>query len=222
MLRIRFVLVTAIAGLALLSGCAQGMMGGQGYGGRGYGMMGGGYGGYGGPGMMGAYGSAIQPGNPLGIDQAKSAVLAFLSTRSDKNLSVDELIQFTNGYYALIKEKDTGKGAFELLVDEYNGGVYPEPGPNMMWNDKYGPMSLGLANPFSPWISAEDAKTALRTWLDAHGDNAPYDFDLDEFYGYYTIDFSKDGVVVGMASVNAITGAVWYHMWHGNFVAIQK
>jgi len=29
----------------------------------------------------------------------------------------------------------------ELLIDKPSGQVYPEPGPNMMWNTKYGMMS---------------------------------------------------------------------------------
>jgi hypothetical protein len=40
-----------------------------------------------------------------------------------------------------IKDKSTGAGAFELLVNRYTGYVTPEPGPNMMWNTKYGAMS---------------------------------------------------------------------------------
>jgi hypothetical protein len=30
----------------------------------------------------------------------------------------------------------------------------------------------------------------------------------------------KDGKIVGMMSVNALNGAVWYHTWHGTFVAM--
>ncbi len=40
----------------------------------------------------------------------------------------------------LVKEKITGIGAFELIV-ERNGFMHPEPGPNMMWNTKYGHMA---------------------------------------------------------------------------------
>jgi hypothetical protein len=32
-------------------------------------------------------------------------------------------------------------GAMELLIDKPYGTVYPEPGPNMMWNAKYGMMA---------------------------------------------------------------------------------
>jgi hypothetical protein len=39
------------------------------------------------------------------------------------------------------------------------------------------------------------------------------------FYGYYTIDTEKDGKTSGMLSVNGYSGEVWYHSWHGPFVA---
>jgi hypothetical protein len=34
---------------------------------------------------------------------------------------------------------------------------------------------------------------------------------------YYTLHSERDGKVVGMLSVNASTGAVWYHWWQGRF-----
>ena len=40
-----------------------------------------------------------------------------------------------------------------------------------------------------------------------------------EYPGYYTLDSASGGKTVGMLSVNATTGAVWYHTWHGEFVA---
>ena len=43
--------------------------------------------------------------------------------------------------YAIVIERSTEIGAFELLVDPVNQSVFPEHGPNMMWNLKYGMMS---------------------------------------------------------------------------------
>ncbi|NIP27727.1 MAG: hypothetical protein GWO38_28915, partial [Phycisphaerae bacterium] len=40
-------------------------------------------------------------------------------------------------------DNDTGSGAFEVLVDPVTRNVFPEPGPNMMWNTEYGMMSGG-------------------------------------------------------------------------------
>jgi hypothetical protein len=42
---------------------------------------------------------------------------------------------------------------------------------------------------------------------------------IDLFPGHYTMDTMSSGHTVGMLSVNATTGAVWYHTWHGRFVA---
>ncbi len=39
------------------------------------------------------------------------------------------------------------------------------------------------------------------------------------FPGYYTVDFEVNGQTAGMLSVNAYTGQVWYHTWHGQFLS---
>ena len=41
----------------------------------------------------------------------------------------------------------------------------------------------------------------------------------DAFPGYYTLETLKGGKITGMISVNATTGAVWPHWWHGPFIA---
>ena len=44
----------------------------------------------------------------------------------------------------------------------------------------------------------------------------------ERFYGYYTIDTEKGSKTVGMLSVNGYSGEVWYHSWHGPFIAKQE
>jgi hypothetical protein len=39
-----------------------------------------------------------------------------------------------------------------------------------------------------------------------------------QFYGYYTLDFEKDGEVAGMLSINGSSGQVFLHTWHGTFI----
>jgi hypothetical protein len=47
--------------------------------------------------------------------------------------------------------------------------------------------------------------------------------EAEKFYGYYTTDtVNKDGVTVGMLSVNGFTGQVWYHNWHGTFIEMKE
>ena len=38
--------------------------------------------------------------------------------------------------YAQILDLESGRGAFEVLVDPLSRTVYPEHGPNMMWNSE--------------------------------------------------------------------------------------
>ena len=42
---------------------------------------------------------------------------------------------------------------------------------------------------------------------------------MGTFPGYYTFDTTVNGKAHGMLSVNASTGAVWHHGWHGTFLA---
>ncbi len=46
--------------------------------------------------------------------------------------------------------------------------------------------------------------------------------DPSTFYGYYTLDFSRDGKTLGMLSVNGYTGQVWLHTWHGDFISEKE
>jgi len=44
----------------------------------------------------------------------------------------------------------------------------------------------------------------------------------EAFPGYFTFDVESDGTPVSMLSVNAYTGQVWYHTWHGTFVEMSE
>ena len=44
----------------------------------------------------------------------------------------------------------------------------------------------------------------------------------ETFPGYYTMHTLRDGEIEGMLSVNAVTGEVWGHSWHGAFVAMSE
>ncbi len=225
----------------------NGMMGtGNGYGGMmGSGMMGtgNGYGGMMGSGMMGTgngYGGMMNQvagngtaggcrgfgtagvssdANPINIEKAKGSVEKYLAAAGNADLEIAEVIEFDNHFYAGIKEKSTGKYALELLVNRYTGSVFPEMGPNMMWNTKYGHMSWNTqgASTVTEKQAVEKAQEHLDTALP--GTNVD---EADAFYGYYTLEVKKDGNIYGMLSVNANTGAVWYHTWHGTFVKILE
>jgi hypothetical protein len=157
--------------------------------GPGSGMMGRGWGGYGGmmgPGMMGGgyggWGQAQPLDKPLTLDGATERVSAALLAWGYTDLEIEEVVQYTWNFYALVKEKPTGKGALELLVDPRTGIVSAEPGPNMMWNTKYGHRTWFGASA-APAIGADQAKKIAREWLTASGDKTAWDLEASEMYG---------------------------------------
>ena len=57
---------------------------------------------------------------------------------------LDEVEAYTQNYYGQLKERATGRGAIQVLVDRYTGRAMPGMGPNMTWNNKYGMMGGGI------------------------------------------------------------------------------
>jgi hypothetical protein len=175
-------------------------------------------------GMMGrAFGSGS---GDIGMDRAVRIAQDTAASYSGGGLAADEVIEFNDNYYASIREKGTGIGAFEILIDRATGKVIREPGPDMMWNAKYSPMGGGMMGGFGATssrpmtVTAQQAQDAAQRWLDANraGANAKVP---DSFYGFYTVDFQRTGQLVGMVSVNGHTGQVWYHNWHGTFIQLK-
>jgi hypothetical protein len=79
------------------------------------------------------------------------------------------------------------------------------------------------ATPISPsasgTVSPADAHTLAQRWLDANEPGVVVESGGDVFPGYYTLETLREGKITGMISVNASTGAVWPHWWHGSFIA---
>lgn len=210
-----------VAGLGVLAlvvalaipGLAQGGMGPGGSGGPR---------GPGGPGMMGP-GPNSPASGPVSLDRAAGWVNEMIRFRGDDDLAVEEVMEFTNHFYVLVKEKKTGIGAFELIV-ERSGFIYLEPGPNIMWNTKYhiagsGPLRWGWSGPNAQAqpVTVERARQIARQHLSTAFPGATPDLGT-AFYGYFTFDVGRDGRKFGMLSVNVYIGQVWYHAWHGTFV----
>jgi hypothetical protein len=175
-------------------------------------------------GMMGrAFGGGS---GDIGIDRAVSIAQDTAAAYSGSSLAADEVIEFSENYYASIREKSTGIGAFEILIDRATGNVIREPGPDMMWNAKYSPMrgrmmgGSGATSSRPMTVTAQQAQDAAQRWLDANRAGASVKAP-DSFYGFYTIDFEKAGQLVGMLSVNGYSGQVWYHSWHGTFIQLK-
>ena len=88
--------------------------------------------------MMGGNGYKNSNLSPLTVDQAKAAAEKYLANLNNPDLKIAEVMIFDNNAYIVVKEASTGNGAFELLADSSSPVAYPEHGPNMMWNLKYG------------------------------------------------------------------------------------
>ena len=173
-------------------------------------------------------------GEPASIEETKTAFNNYLTNLGNDDLQLQEVMVFSQNSYAAVVEKSSGKGVMELLLDFASGDVYPEIGPNHMWNLKYGMMGGGRngalgcgmgyrANTDSATIAEltvieADAKSAAQTYLDANEPGATVADKGMAFYGYYTFDYSMDGKVAGMLSVNGYNAQVWPHTWHGQFV----
>lgn len=180
-------------------------------------------------GMMGGWTPPVNllpAGQPLTFDSAVTVANAYLSTwGANPTLKLGEVMEFTQNFYAQAIESSTGRAAFEFLIDPTNGAVWPEPGPNMMWNLRYGMMNNhmgiytnGTDRGENMKVSPDKAREYAQAFLDRTQPNTKISDDATAFYGYYTLDFSREGKVVGMLSVNGYTGEVWLHTWHGDFV----
>ena len=184
-----------------------GMMGGQG-------------------GMMGGWGNTNQSGQPINLDQAAEAARGYLSAYGGRGLKLAEIMEFAWNYYAEVEEEATGIHAMELLVDKSSGRVYPEQGPNMMWNTKYSMMAGMMGGAYQGGATAampvtpEQAKSLAQQFLENNMRGLTV-AEADPFYGYYTLHTMKNGQLEGMLSVNGYSGAVWYHTWHGTFIGMS-
>ncbi len=66
------------------------------------------------------------------------------------------------------------------------------------------------------WFTAGDAERIADHWLGRNHTGLEAGR-AEGLPGHYTLQSERDGKVVGMLSVNASAGAVWYHWWHGRF-----
>ena len=98
-----------------------------------------------------------------------------------------------------------GMGSGHGMMGSYGGS------PN--WT----PPTSGTAGP----VTAAQARQIANTWL-AGKDTALSAGVPDAMPGYFTMETLRNGKVDGMLSVNASTGALWYHWWHGSFVAMEE
>jgi hypothetical protein len=99
----------------------------------GWNMSGGMWGTMGNMGMMGSFASTATPITEADAQQR----LATFAAGCGQDVQVADVMAFGSNYYAQLVD-GSGNGLLEVLVDRYTGAVYPEPGPNMMWNNRWG------------------------------------------------------------------------------------
>jgi hypothetical protein len=138
-----------------------------------------------------------------------------------------------------------------VLVNPTTGAVWLEYGPAMMWNARYGMMvdarwrgermmggrgmmngammgqgvsPTGAAAPVEARDGSVTAAEAVRIadgWL-AREQPGTRAGEAEAFPGYFTLHVLRDEKVTGMLSVNARSGAVWFHWWHGKFLGMDE
>lgn len=175
-----------------------------------------------GPGMMGNMMMGNMMGNmmalyypeskPITQDEALKSMENF-ARQYGSNVEVEDFMAFSSNYYAVLKDADSGQNIAEVLVDRYSGSAYPEPGPNMMWNTRYG---AGRTQAGSTGYDLAGAKKLAEEFLTGYLPGAQI-MESNEMPGYYTFDFGRNNTE-GMLSVNAYSGQIWVHTWHGFYV----
>jgi len=170
------------------------------------------------------------PPSPDALAGARDQAQTWLGAHGYPGYAVSEVMAFTKNDYVAVADP-AGRPAFELLLYPSVGWVMPEP-QAMMWNTRYGMMGGAIAGPammggqsglFGDGAGrvgsvAQAAKVADR-WLALTRPGERAETDGRAFPGYFTLDTTRDGKTFGMLSVNAATGVVWYHGWHGAFLA---
>lgn len=159
------------------------------------------------------------------MDQAFNIAERYLKSLNTPDLAIGEIMEFEQNFYVIYYEQSTEIGAFEMLIDRTTGRIFPEYGPNMMWNTKYGHggMMGGWSQPPSGQmpINHSEALSIAQNYL-----NEVYPGTIAEdphpFYGYYTIHVEKNGEIYGMLSVNGYDGETWYHNWHGTYIQSRE
>jgi hypothetical protein len=179
---------------------------------------------------------------PLTVEATTEAVQAFLDNLGKDNLALGEIMVFDNHAYAVIEDTTTGQGAFEVLVDPARQVVHLEYGPSMMWNTVYGMhgsdpifgagrmpggrMMGGLGPEAAPTsdtpLTEAEARQKAQAHVEAELAGQTLSATAEAFPGYYTFDLEQDGAPSGMLSVNASTGQVWFHSWHGTFIEMSE
>jgi hypothetical protein len=82
-------------------------------------------------------------------------------------------------------------------------------------------MRGGFWNSGKNKVSAAEAVLIAQDYLATYDSGLTADEHLAEFDGYYTLHTLDNKKIVGMLSVNASSGDIWYHDWHGEYLGTE-
>lgn len=171
-----------------------------------------------GSGGIGPWGNDFEvTGERITMEQALELAEEYTAARGD-SLSIARVYEFDKVFYAVVVETDTGIGAFQLIIQPVSGNVRLETGPCAVWNSVYGRRSKQDSEPEANALTMEEAAAQAQQALDDKGEDVTINPDGIAFYGYYTFEYSVDGKVTGLVSVNAEDGDYWFHEWLGEFI----
>jgi hypothetical protein len=89
----------------------------------------------------------------------------------------------------------------------------------MMGDPSWTPPQAGGASAGA--VTAAEARTIAERWLRTAYPGVSAG-EPESFPGYFTFHTMRSGRIDGMLSVNASTGTVWYHWWHGRFIEMSE
>src|SRR3989304_8414023 len=124
----------------------------------------------------------------LDFNEVESLTEKYLDENNLSNLEISEIMEFSQNFYIELIEKDTALGAMELLVDKSSGVIFPEYGPSMMWNLKYGMHSripLSQSSIDMP-IDEDEALDIAGKYMAKINTGESAGDEAEKFYGYYT------------------------------------
>lgn len=167
--------------------------------------------------------------SPLSIDEAVKIVNKYLAGVKNSDLIVDVVFTFENNTLARVIEKNTGIGAFDVMIDPWTWMVYPVPGPTIIWNQKYdlssGSDGVALKAKYVRSKMALTPVQAIRkaqTYLDENQAGSITNRKPYPYYGFYSLEVIQDQMVIGRLDVNGETGEVYPQLNHGALIETNQ
>jgi hypothetical protein len=128
-----------------------------------------------------------------------------------------------NSRYGMARQAEAMTGEYGAsMMGGSATGMMGNSDAGMMGGSGYGGMMDGAGSASGSRVSTvtlAQAHALAQRWLDANQRGVKVETGGDQFPGYYTLETLRDSNITGMISINAATGAVWPHWWHGPFVA---